>query len=354
MATPSPQTQHMAVQRAATPKPALPTDREVVFKAFASDLEVRLNIAMILTHICIPTKAGHRCTESEAMKFMMMCKARRLNPWEGDAFLQGYDSAKGPQFSLITAHQAFLKRAEASKEYDGKESGVLVIENGSEGQEIELVGDYYNKDRYTLVGGWCRVFKKNQSRPEYKRLALETFHTGYGRWEKDAAGMIVKCAEADSLRSAFPSVLGDLYLAEELNFGERNVTPSPQIPPSFLSPPSTPPSESETKPAEPKEPEPSEPPPQEPPTEPTPNAAEDMTEGKSTEEVIGMLKAKMQLSKVSEDQFTAYCRSVPAEKGSKARLAKDNQQWHELAASKLRMLANEFDARLVNIRDVTV
>src|SRR5687767_4277078 len=164
MATPPAQPKTPASTMAVAQAPAKPksagdiVDRLVEFTAFASDVPVKLSPRMVLDLICIPTKSGARCSEAEAIKFMMMCQARKLNPWEGDAYLQGYDGQGGPVFSLITAHQAFLKRAEASEHYDGMQSGVLVQiraepdgKSAGVGEVLELEGDFYLLQTHTLV-----------------------------------------------------------------------------------------------------------------------------------------------------------------------------------------------------------
>jgi phage recombination protein Bet len=169
---------------------------------------------MVRNLICVPTKLGARCDQNQAIKFIMLCKARALNPWEGDAYLVGYDTKDGPQFSLITAHQAFLKRAEVHPEYDGMESGVIVAD--AEGNLAEREGDFFI-DGETVLGGWARVHFKDRKFPMYKRLRLSTFNKGFGRWRDDPAGQIVKCAEADALRSSFPTSLGGMYLEGEMD-----------------------------------------------------------------------------------------------------------------------------------------
>lgn len=186
--------------------------RTLEYVPFGADSKIKLSVKIIQDLVCIPTKSGKICSERDAIKFMMLCQARGLNPFEGDAYLQGYDGREGPQFSLITAHQAFLKRAELHPEYDGMESGVVVL-NG-EGAEIERQGDYFRDDE-DLVGSWSRVHFKNRKVPMYKKLKFSTFKKNYGVWESNPEGMIVKCAEADALRSSFPTKLGGLYLAEE-------------------------------------------------------------------------------------------------------------------------------------------
>lgn len=191
-------------------------DKEMEFTPFGGKDPIKLSIAIVKRLICVPTKLGHKCSDDDAIKFLMMCKARLLNPFEGDAFLIGYDSQDGPKFSLITAHQAFLKRAELHQEYDGMKSGVMVIRDGT---LHEPEGDFMF-DEDVLVGGWACVYFKDREYPMLKKVNLKRFNTGKSIWAKDPAGMIVKCAEADALRSSFPTMLGGMYLKEELDAAE--------------------------------------------------------------------------------------------------------------------------------------
>lgn len=356
----------MAVQQATPNKPPAVSDREVRFMAFASKIEVRLTPRMVIDLLCIPTKTGVRCNETDAIKFMKMCEARGLNPWEGDAFLQGYEGDQGIKFNLITAHQAFLKRAEVSEHYDGKESGVLVLAKEGDGNYIELEGDIYNRDRYTLAGGWCKVHRKDRKIPEHKRLDLATFSTGYSRWKKDPAGMIVKCAEADALRSAFPTVIGGLYLAEELGL-EKNVTPTAPLiaAPSFITQPTTPREpdpekqidDTEAKAADPEPPrvtggpgpgyENSVKQAQEPPAEPVQSV--DKTEGVEGKALLDLLFLLLKKGDVSEDQVIAYCRSL------KPPLANLKQKsLPELSDAKIRTLVNTWTEILPLVKAVQV
>jgi len=186
---------------------------ETRFMPFGSDSEIMLSVRLVRELICVPTRSGKRCSEQEALKFILLCKSRALNPYEGDAYLIGFDGEKGPSFSLITAHQAFLKRAEVSQDYDGMESGVIV--RTADGQVLDREGDFVFDDD-VLLGGWATVFMKNRSHPTKRRLKFSTFSKQTKIWRENPAGQIVKCAEADALRSTFPTKLGGMYLEEEL------------------------------------------------------------------------------------------------------------------------------------------
>lgn len=76
------------------------------------------------------------------------------------------------RLDALLSHQAFLKRAEVHKEYDGMASGVIV----SNGEEIiEMEGDFF-PDGYSLLGAWATVYFKTRSHPMRKRIKLSTFN----------------------------------------------------------------------------------------------------------------------------------------------------------------------------------
>lgn len=231
-----------ATQAQAKPKPpAEPTqadkdkslldeilNRKATFTPFHEDKPITLTVGMVLRHFAKPTKRGMMPTEAQAEKFVMLCKTRGLNPYVGDAFIVGYDTDDGPEFNLITAHQALLKRAEAHQQFAGMASGVIVrrevpavFVDGEKiadktGETIEYDGKYVEPGD-TLVGAWSKVKRKDRDEPKYSRVALTAFNKGFGRWKSDAAGMIVKCAQADALRETFPNELGGMFAEEEFS-----------------------------------------------------------------------------------------------------------------------------------------
>lgn len=187
------------------------------YQGYGSDTQIQLTLRLVRDYIAVPSKSGKKPEPGDCLHFIMMCKARGLNPWEGDCFMLGYDGKFGTKFSLITAHQAFLKRSELHPKFDGMESGVIVHVQDKPGKIEELPGDLVPPD-YILVGGWARVHCKNRAHPTYRRLDVEKYDPGrpFTPWAKNPAMMIVKCAEADALRSTFPTKLGGLYLREEM------------------------------------------------------------------------------------------------------------------------------------------
>ena len=189
-------------------------ERAIEFIPYGAADKIKLSVKIIQNIVAVPTKSGATCTERDALRFLMLCQAQRLNPFAGDAYLVGYDGKNGPNFSLITAHQAFLKRAETCPDFEGMESGIIILdENGETIQERE--GDFHLETE-KVVGGWARVHRKNR-KDTYRRIRLNRFNNGYAQWQVDPAGMIVKCAEADALRSTFPTLLGGLYMQGEMD-----------------------------------------------------------------------------------------------------------------------------------------
>lgn len=187
-------------------------ERELVYVPMGEEKECRLTINQVRKFLCTPTRSGARPTDEQVVQFMMLCEARQLNPWVGDAYLVGFDSKDGPQFSLITAVQALLKRAESHPMYDGMEHGVVVREaSGS----VSFRDGAFVLPEEVLLGGWATVYRKDRSRPERAIVNIETFHTNRSRWEADPAGMIEKVAIAAGLRRMFPTQTGGLYLHEE-------------------------------------------------------------------------------------------------------------------------------------------
>lgn len=171
-----------------------PNEKAVEFVPFGASDKIKLTVEIVQKFICTPTAKGQTCSTRDAVRFIMMCQAKRLNPFESDAYIVGYDGKDGPVFSLITAHQAFLKRAEVHQEYDGMESGIVILTDGG---PVDIEGDFHLPEE-VVVGGWARIHFKNRKHPIYRRLRLARFNKGRSVWNDDAAGMICKCFDDET------------------------------------------------------------------------------------------------------------------------------------------------------------
>ena len=159
-----------------------------------------------------------KVTDKDVVTFMMLCKAQHLNPWVGDAFLICY----GSDPNIITSKYAFLKRADSAPNYDGKEDGIIVT---NEGGDLIYKKGCFKAPGETLRGGWCEVFFKNMSHSIRKEVNLEEYNTGKSIWATKPSTMICKVADVQALRDAFPNELQGMYIAEEFGVSEEKVKP---------------------------------------------------------------------------------------------------------------------------------
>lgn len=156
------------------------------------------------------TRGSKDVSDAECIMFISLCKANKLNPFVGEAWLVKYD--KNTPAQMLTARDAFMKRAEACDKYEGFQSGVIVIRNNKvEEQEGEF---FLPSDQ--LVGGWARVYRSDRKFPTVSRVRIEEYNTKKSTWASKPATMIQKVAEAHAFRKAFPVVMSGLYIPEEM------------------------------------------------------------------------------------------------------------------------------------------
>lgn len=157
---------------------------------------------------------GH-VTEQEIAMFIGMCRANRLNPFNKEAYLIKYSSEPA---TMVTSKDIFFKRANQNPNFDGMESGIIVLNNDK--QIEKRAGHIYIKGE-TIVGAWCKVYRKDWSHPIYQEVNMSEYE---GRkksgelnqnWKQKPAVMITKVAEATALRKAFTENLQGMYITEE-------------------------------------------------------------------------------------------------------------------------------------------
>lgn len=209
---------------------------EISYIPLGSEDKITLSINIIRTFLVTPTKSGSLPSNTDCMKMLALCRAQRLDPFQRDVYLAGYDGKNGPEFSIIIAHNVFLKRAVASKDYDGMESGIIYIDH--DGVRQSEPGEII-PDGCTLIGGWARVHVRGRQHPSFTTLALKAFRKDNRFWNENPAGMIRKCAEKDALGQAFPNILG---LCAEVANGQDvvvSVESTPILSPTAIDAPET-------------------------------------------------------------------------------------------------------------------
>lgn len=199
----------------------------VKYVPLGSEDAIQLSVAIIRNYIVTPTKSGAMPSNSDCMRLLALCRAQRLDPFQRDCYLTGYDGKNGPEFSIIISHSVFLKRAAASRDYNGMQSGIVYVDADGERHVVE--GEILPEGS-KLLGGWARVHVKGREFPSFTTLELRAFRKDNKFWNDNLCGMIRKCAEKDALGQAFPNILGlcaEVSNGVELDLPQVSVSVSP-------------------------------------------------------------------------------------------------------------------------------
>lgn len=162
------------------------------------------------------TNGNGAVTDQEVNYFVHLCRGQRLNPFLKEIYLIKFGQQPA---TFVVSKEAFLKRAEANPQYDGSESGIIVL--NKDGEIIERKGGFFLKDSEQVVGGWAKVYRKDRKYPSDVQVTFEEYagRTKDGNlnsnWANRPATMIKKVALVQALREAFPNDLNNLYTEEE-------------------------------------------------------------------------------------------------------------------------------------------
>lgn len=215
----------MAVNNKITAKtPATAQESAIVFRA--GDEEIKLTKAMVKNYLVSGDSA--RVTDQELTMFMMMCKANKLNPWIREAYCIKYGDNPA---TMVVGKEAFIKRAEASPEYDGMSSGIIVYD--PEAGSLEYRQGILRVGNEQIIGGWAEVFRKDRQHSTRIEVSMEEYAgrkkdgSLNGQWSAKPGTMIRKVAQVQALREAFPTAVGGMYTAEEQGHEEEPVTMAP-------------------------------------------------------------------------------------------------------------------------------
>lgn len=177
--------------------------------------------------------SNSKITVQEFKFFTELCKVRQLNPFLKEAYCVKYGDEPA---QIVVSKDVFIERANNHPQYDGKETGVVVL--GKDGEIIERNGTLVLPDE-VLVGGWARIFRKDRSHPEYMSVSLSEVAAKKKdgqlnvNWKNKPATMVEKVAKVRALREAFSDDLGGLY--DESEFTGEHQKPE-QIEPEIIEP----------------------------------------------------------------------------------------------------------------------
>lgn len=196
---------------ATLPQPQQPSTKTTEYKVGGN--LVKLSESMVINYL---TKGNTSVTKADVVGFIQLCAMKKLNPWLGECYLVKYGNAPA---EVITSKEAYMKRAEECEAYDGLSAGIIVMRDDN---VMELEGTFYLPTD-TLLGGWCRVYRKDRCNPYYAAVRLCDYDKGQSLWNKMKATMIRKVAVVQALREAFPVQLGAMYIREETSTNTVNV-----------------------------------------------------------------------------------------------------------------------------------
>lgn len=214
---------------------------EIVRYQAQDGCDVELTPARIVSEI-VPAKYRNAIDQRAAAVLMAKLSARRLNPLSGDCTIGVFKGVP-----TIMPSIGYYRRVAASVEtFDGVEKGVIV--QTQDGKLHYLEGSFYDKECSTLVGGWCKAYDKQRSRPVSIRVSMDEYDQGNTMWQAKPGTMIQKVAESQALRELYPGKFDGTYTRDELpdedpradvsapveaeieipDFGEEEETPAPE------------------------------------------------------------------------------------------------------------------------------
>jgi len=167
--------------------------------------------AVELTIDIVKKYINEKVTDEEAFKFIQLCKARQLNPFLGQVHLIKKEFTGTAK--MVVGKDGFAERAARHQQYDGFEAGIIIQKKDKIAHDVP--GAFHDDDD-KLVGGWAKVYRKDQKHHTEARVSMNEYNTGMASWKKMPATMIRKVALVQALREAFPSELSGMYDQSEM------------------------------------------------------------------------------------------------------------------------------------------
>lgn len=181
---------------------------------------VKLGIDTVRAYFC------PKATDPEIMHFLAVCKYHALNPWLREAYLIKYEDGEAAKIAI--GKDAHARKAEEHDQYAGDQGGIIVL--NSEGKLEEREGEFYMEDE-TLLGGWCKVYRKDRNTPIIVRVKLKEWvqtkkdGTPNRFWKGSPGHMIAKVAKSQAQHAAFPGKYSGTMSEEEAQSGPRAEEP---------------------------------------------------------------------------------------------------------------------------------
>lgn len=171
--------------------------------------QVKLSVEIIQQYI------NSDATMEQAFNFMAFCEAQNLDPFKQEAHLIIF----GGKANNVIGVDGNIKRAQEQPDYDGYEAGIIVKKE--DGSIDEREGTFLLKEE-TLLGGWCKVYRKNIKHPFVSKVTLDEYiqlkkdGTPNKIWNGKPATMICKVPTSQCHRKAYAGLNGGGYESCEL------------------------------------------------------------------------------------------------------------------------------------------
>lgn len=193
-------------------------DKKMMVKYELDGREIKLSPSVVQKWL---VSGDAKITEAEYKAFTELCVVRKLNPFLKEAYIIKYSPNDPAQ--LVVGKDAIEKRAVLHPQYDGKESGIIVIDPEEPKKPIYRDGSFMLPGE-KIVGGWAKVYRKDWKHPSYESVTFDESAqkkkdgTLNRTWTKQPATMIEKVAKVRAYRAAFVEELGGMYDSDEINF----------------------------------------------------------------------------------------------------------------------------------------
>lgn len=190
--------------------------KELVVSYKIGENEIRLTPSIVQKYLV----GDAQITLPEFKMFTELCKEKKLNPFLKEAYCIKYGTSPA---TIVTSKDVYVARAVANPMYNGKENGIIVQK--PDGSIEERQGCFYLPEE-KIVGGWCRVYRKDKDKPEYASVSLAEVigkkkdGSVNSTWSGKTATMVEKVAKVRALREAFIDEFKGMYISEE--FGQGN------------------------------------------------------------------------------------------------------------------------------------
>jgi phage recombination protein Bet len=182
-------------------------------------------------------------SDAELHNFVQVCNRLGLDPFAKQIYFIRRGNVAQPQVSI----DGFRVVAERTREYRGQTTPQWCGRDG-EWRDVWLANEPPAAAR---VGVWRDGFRE----PLVRTALFRSYAQQSPLWRNMPEVMLLKCAEAQALRAAFPNELGGVYTTDEMDQAGGN-PPPPQpepFPLAQLEPPREAAQEAAWEPAEPEE-----------------------------------------------------------------------------------------------------